>query len=117
MDKTDHVIQIGRWLSDDISRLILFRWNKGQDEQAPKRNFQSVMENKRVFFAEASDGEIKKLVDNSAQRNTKKSAKHTGTIYVRSPREMIRKVIKAMNLSGLLVFRKVMPKAERLSEK
>ena len=28
------------------------------------------MENKKYFFAEASDGEIKKLVDNSAQRNT-----------------------------------------------
>ena len=31
------------------------------------------MEIKRILFAEASDGEIKKLVDNSAQRNTKKN--------------------------------------------
>jgi len=30
-----------------------------------------VMESKRILFAEASDGEIKKLVDNSAQRNKK----------------------------------------------
>ena len=29
------------------------------------------MENKRTLFAEASDGEIKKLVDNSAQREKK----------------------------------------------
>jgi len=33
------------------------------------------MENKKMFFAEASDTEMKKLVDNSAQRNMKKSAK------------------------------------------
>ena len=30
------------------------------------------MENRRILFAEASDGEIKKLVDDSAQGNTKK---------------------------------------------
>ena len=30
------------------------------------------MENNKYFFAEASGGEIKKLVDNSAKRNTKK---------------------------------------------
>ena len=30
------------------------------------------MENNKYFFAEASGGEIKKLVDNSSQRNTKK---------------------------------------------
>ena len=43
------------------------------------------MENKKIFFAEASDTEMKKLVDNSAQRNMKKSAKYTGMIYMRSP--------------------------------
>ena len=31
-------------------------------------------------FAEASDGEIKKLVDNSVPRNMKKSTKYAGTI-------------------------------------
>ena len=39
------------------------------------------MANKRVLFAEASDGVVKKLVDNSAQRNTKKSTKYAGTMY------------------------------------
>ena len=39
-------------------------------------NFQSVMENKRILLAEASDGETKKLVDNSPQGNTKKSTKY-----------------------------------------
>jgi len=43
------------------------------------------MENKIIPFAEASDGEMKKLVDNSIPRNTKKSTKYAGTIYVRSP--------------------------------
>ena len=40
------------------------------------------MENKRTCFAEASDhdGEIKKLVDNSTQRNMKKSTKYAGMI-------------------------------------
>ncbi|WP_299529719.1 hypothetical protein [Ulvibacterium sp.] len=41
--------------------------------------------NKEILFTETSDGEIKKLVDNSVQRNTKKSTKYEGTIYVRSP--------------------------------
>ena len=54
-----------------------------------KLNFWSVMENKRILFVEASEGEIKKLVDNSAQRNKKKSVKYTGTIHVRSPCEII----------------------------
>ena len=34
------------------------------------------MENKRILFAEGSDGEIKKPVNNSAKRNTKKSTKY-----------------------------------------
>ena len=42
------------------------------------------MENKIILFAEASDGEIKKLVDYSAQTNTKKYSKYAGTIYERS---------------------------------
>ena len=77
------------------------------------------MEKKKTFFAEASDGEIKKLVENSTQRNTKKSTKYTGTIYVRSPWETIRRVIKSWNkpLYGLLVYRRIMPSAEWLSSK
>ena len=41
----------------------------------------------KYVFAYASDGLIKKLVDNSAQRNTKKSTKYAGTMYenYRSP--------------------------------
>ena len=35
---------------------------------------------KKKHFAEASDGEIKKLVDDSVPRNTGKSAKFAGTI-------------------------------------
>ena len=37
-----------------------------------------------MLFAEASDREIKKLVDYSAQTNTKKYSKYAGTIYERS---------------------------------
>ena len=35
---------------------------------------------KKNRFVEASDGEIKKLVDNSVPRNAKKSTKYEGTI-------------------------------------
>ena len=42
-------------------------------------NFQSVIENKRILLAEASDGETKKLVDNSANGSTKKSTKYAST--------------------------------------
>ena len=58
-----------------------------RNEQALKLNFYLVMENQKIFFAEASDTEMKKLVDNSAQRNMKKSAKYTGTIYMHLPWE------------------------------
>ena len=34
------------------------------------------MENNKYFFAEASGGEIKTLVDNSAKRNTQKNPQH-----------------------------------------
>mgnify|MGYP007058294534 CR=1 FL=1 len=103
LDKTDHVIQNGpmvvkRYPPSDLISVVWFCFD---GIKAKKRvsvqfelNFSSVMENKRRLFAEASDGEIKKLVDNSVQRNTKKSTKYAGTIYVRSPWEIIRRVIK-----------------------
>ena len=76
------------------------------------------MENKKIFFAEASDTEIKKLVDNSAQRNMKKSAKYTGTINVRSPWEIIRRVIKYINpFPAYWCTEGQMPSTERLSSK
>ena len=43
------------------------------------------MENNRILFVEASDGENKKLVDNSTQTNTKKNPQNAGTIYAFSP--------------------------------
>ena len=53
------------------------------------------MENKKKKrLAEASDGEIKELVDNYLPRNSKKSTKYAGTTYARSPWEIIRRVIK-----------------------
>ena len=53
-------------------------------EQALTLNFKSVMENEKKKIAEVIDGEIEKL-DNSVQRNTKKSAKYAGTISQRLP--------------------------------
>ena len=39
------------------------------------------MENKNNRFAEASDGEIKKLVENSVPRNTKKCTKYAVNVF------------------------------------
>lgn len=71
------------------------------------------MENKRIHFAEASDGDIKRLVDNLAQFH-----------------EMYRNDLRAFalrnysedykinkHLSGLLAYQRIMPLAERLSFK
>ena len=102
LEKNDHEIQKNRTMvqSDDIRRLIWYslsdfvstKW-RPRKEQAFKLNIYSVIENKRLLFTEASDGEIKKLVDNSAQtEETRKN--HIETVYVRSPWEIIRTVIK-----------------------
>mgnify|MGYP007094298286 CR=1 FL=1 len=64
------------------------------NEQTFKLNFQSVMENKRRLSIKANDGEIKNLVEKSARRNTKKSTKYVGAIYVRSPWEINLRVTK-----------------------
>ena len=73
------------------------------------------MENKRILVAEASDGEIKKLVDNS--HNTKKYTKYSGTI-IRA--FVLRNYSEDYKISephsGLLVYWRIMPKAEVLSE-
>jgi len=70
------------------------------------------MENKRILFAEASDRKMKKLVDNSAQRNTKKSTTYAETIYVCLPLEIIGGLINKP-LSSLLIYQRIMPLAER----
>ena len=62
-------------------RLTLFRRDK--DQETSKRSiltFNQSWKTKRVHFAEASDGVLKNLADNSAQRNTKKSTKYARTI-------------------------------------
>jgi len=55
-------------------------------EEMP-RNEQTfkLMENKNKTFLANSDGEIKEMVDSSVPRNTKKSTKYAGTIFVRTP--------------------------------
>ena len=49
---------------------------------------------KNTFCRSQWRKKIKKLVDNSAQRNTKKSTKYAGMIYVHSPWDIIQRVIK-----------------------
>ena len=89
-----------------------------RNEQALKLNFYLVMENQKIFFAEASDTEMKKLVDNSAQRNMKKSAKYTGTIYMRLTWEIIQRVIKYINpFPAYWCIEGQMQSTERLSSK
>ena len=86
LDKTDHVIQnrtmvIRRYPSSDF----ISTEERPRHEQVFKLNFKRSWKTKKILFAEASEGEIKRLVNNSVQRNTKKSTKYAGTIYVRSP--------------------------------
>ena len=76
------------------------------------------MENIRILFAEASSGEIKKLVDNSAQRNTKKIHKiYRNDLCAFALRNYSEGYKMNKPLSGLLVHRRIMPSAERLSSK
>ena len=58
LDKTDYVVQIERWLSEDILHQRTFSRRKKNQETS---NFWLVMENKKMRYAEASEGEIKKL--------------------------------------------------------
>jgi len=74
------------------------------------------MENKRMIFAEASDRKIKKLVDNSTQRNTQKKIhkicrNDLSTFTLKNQLEGY-KIDKP--LSSLLVYWRIMPLAERL---
>ena len=75
------------------------------------------MENKKSLFAEASDGEIKKLADNSDQetRKTPQSMQDRSTCVGLEKLSKDYKINKS--LPGLLVYRMIMPSAERLSEK
>ena len=57
-------------------------------------NRQNETQKKKKRFALTSAGETKKLVDNSVARNTKKFKKYAGTILVRSPLEINRRVLK-----------------------
>jgi len=93
--------KIGRWILDDICCLIWYassdfvckRW-RPRNKQAFKLNFKSAMENKRILFVEVSDGENKKLVDNSTQTNTKKIHK----MQEQSMRSCLEKLFKGLCL-------------------
>ena len=70
------------------------------------------MENKGMLLAEASDGEIEKLVDNL--HNRKKSTKYSGTsICVFALRNYLEGYKIHESHSGLLVYRRIMPKIVR----
>ena len=84
LDKAGQVIQIGRWLSEDIHRPIWypssdFISTKRANEQTFKLNFGS--NGKKIRFAEASDGEMTKLVGNAVPGNTKTSTKYSVNVF------------------------------------
>lgn len=58
-----------------------------RNEQTFKLNFNWSWLQKQTqkLFVATSDGEIKEMVDSSVRRNTKKSTKYAGTIFVRAP--------------------------------
>ena len=78
LDKTDHVVQnrtivIRRYPQSDLISVVRFYLDRRKTKKraSVQAKFQSVMENNKNTFAEANDGEIKRLVDNSVQRKTK----------------------------------------------
>ena len=113
LEKTDHVIQKNRTMfqSDDIRHLIWYslsgfvstKW-RPRKEQAFKLNFYSVIENKRLLFAEASCGEIKKLVDNSVQ--TEETRKNTHRNGLRA--FAMRNYSDGYKINKPLVYRKIL---------
>ena len=93
MDKTDHVMQnrtmvIRRYPPSDLISVVRFYFDGTKTKKRASvqaKLFIGPEKQKKNSFAEASDGEIKRLVDNFLQKNTKKSTEYAGTIYVRSP--------------------------------
>ena len=65
LDKTYHVVQIGRSLSEDIRR---FDFISTKEKTKHSKRSNSTEHRKRKRFTEASDGEIKKLVDKKHEK-------------------------------------------------
>ena len=106
-DKTDHTIQnstmvIRRYPPSNLISVIwcYFEWIKAK---------------KWILFAEASDRESKKLVHNSTQKkHKKKSIECKETIYIALTLTNCSEGYKINKpLSGLLVYWRIMPLAER----
>ena len=64
----------------DICPLILFRRQKKRENAPTKLSIALLKPKIKNNFAEATEGEIKKLVENSVPRNTKKSTKYSRRI-------------------------------------
>ena len=125
LDKVDHVIQnrtvfIRGYPPSDLISVVWFYFDGRKTKK--RANVQAKLligqgKRKKKTFCRRQ-WRHKTLVDNSVLRNTKKSTKYAGTIYVRWLWEIIRRADKINKpLSGLLVYRKIMPLAERLSLK
>lgn len=71
------------------------------------------MENKRIHFAEASDSDIKRLVDNLAQIHEI----YRNDLRAFALRNYLEDYKINKHLSGLLAYQRIMPLAERLSSK
>jgi len=71
------------------------------------------MENKRTRFAEASDSDIKRLVDNSAQIHKI----YRNDLLAFALRNYLEDYKINKTLSGLLAYQRIMPLAGRLSSK
>lgn len=71
------------------------------------------MENKRIHFAEASDSDMKRLVDNLAQIHEI----YRNDLRAFALRNYLEDYKINKHLSGLLAYQRIMPLAERLSSK
>ena len=116
--------KIGRWLSDDILRLI---WYPPSDfiSMEEKTKKQAKVQAKLLIgqgkpkktFCKSQLRINTRLVDNSVPRNTKKSTKGAGTIYTDAV--ALRNYSEGYKIKkplfGLLVYRRITPSAEKLS--
>ena len=77
------IMVIRRYPPSDLISILWFYLDgiKAKKRASVQCKLVIALERKRIIFAEANYGEIKKLVDDSAQRNTKKSTKYNVIMF------------------------------------
>ena len=101
LDKTDHGVEnrtmdIRRYTPSDLISVVWFYFD-GRKTKKRANDYAKLWIGQgkpKKTFSRSQWRINKKPVDNSVPRNTKKTSKYAGTIYERSPWEIIRRIIK-----------------------